>query len=91
MTEPIETYELLYFDQDRSERDRVRDLLSAHYGSRVRFEDASDWIHGYRLALWIADETEDGWCEFARQHDLTRIGLVALTRAAFGEDTDARP
>ncbi len=80
MAEPAEAYELLYFDQDRSEHDRVRSLLVAHYGSRVRFENASDEIHGYRLAVWIADETEDGWCEFARQHDLTPIGLVALSR-----------
>ena len=83
-----ECYELLYFDHDRSERDRVRNLLSAHYGGRARFEDASDYIHGYRLAVWIADETQDGYCRFAKQHDLTHIGLTSLLRKVFlGEAT----
>lgn len=83
MAEPA--YELLYFDDNKGERDRVRNLLTAHYGDRVRFEDASDYIHGYRLAVWIEGETEDGWCKFAEQNGLTDIGLVALSRAWYGE------
>jgi len=83
MTEPA--YELLYFGEDHKERDRVKALLTDHYGDRVRFETDYDYIHSYRLAVGIEGESEDGWCEFADQHDLTDISLVALSRRMYGE------
>ena len=83
-----EVYELLYFDSDRAERERVETLIAAHYGDRVHFDRCCDEIHGYRLGACISGESREGYFAFARQHGLVRRGLGTMLCAALGEDTE---
>ena len=75
-------FDALYFEQDKKDYDKYRELLSTTFPS-LKLSDESDGIHGYRLGVEGDIPTEDYFLFLLRNGiastSLT-VGLVSRER-----------